>query len=257
MKNRILYLLIPFLFVTQLQAQSVGYQGKKFMVELGYSPLSNLATKYFDIPLTDDYYINDGVENDPLLFKHIIKLNVEYIIFNSGSIVLRYNPFNYTSNINYLAVEDDVIDLVGAESKGNMFSFGYKTYTTATPAPLGSYFGFYITNYSFNTQLVKSEFSRNNIPDDLANYKWDKSSTLGFSVSYGAKTIFWDKVTMDISLEAGYFLDNEHTNSSFNNELLGGEYEILSSSYPQGNTIKNTRTFFFAVPTVSFGYLAF
>ncbi len=254
MKNRLLYLFVPFLFISQLNAQSVGYQGKKFMVELGYSPLSNLSAKYFSYNLADDYYTE---ENQPIMFKHIIKLNVEYALFNSGSFVLRYNPFNYTSNINYYSVNDDLTDLIGVESKGHMFSLGYKTYTTATPAPLGTYFGFYVTRYGFSTELVQSEFSRNNVPDELANYQWEESSTMGISVSYGVKTIFWDKVTMDISLEAGYFLDNSHTSSSFDNELLGGDYEISSSLYPQGNTIKNARAFFFAVPTVSFGFLAF
>lgn len=254
MKNRIIYLLIPFLFITQMNAQSVGYQGKKFMAELGYSPLTNIASKYFSYALADDHYA-DG--NDPLLFKHVVKVSVEYTLFNSGSFVVRYNPFNYTSNINYYSVNDDLTDLVGVESKGHMISLGYKMYTTATPAPLGTYFGLYFTRYSFSTELVQSEFSRNKVPEELANYQWDQSTTMGISLSYGVKTIFWDKVTMDISLEAGYFLDNTHTNSSFDNELLGGDYQISSSTYPQGNTIKNARAFFFAVPTVAFGYLAF
>ncbi len=254
MKNRFLIIASFLLLQSAMFAQAIGYQGKKFMAELGYSPVSNLSAKYFSYGLADDYY-DDA--NDPILFKHLIKVNLEYTVFNSGSLVFRYNPFNYTSNINYYSTATDITDLVGIESKGNMFAFGYKSYTTPTAAPLGKYFGFYVTRYSYSTALVQSEFSRNSVPEPLANFKWDKVSSIGLSVSYGVKTIFYDKLTMDISLEAGYFFDNAVSSVNFDNALLGAEYQFVSDAYPQQTTLINTRAFFFAVPTIAFGYLAF
>lgn len=86
-------LIIVLLLQSTLAAQAVGYQGKKFMLEIGYSPLTTLSAKYFKYSFDDEYY-TDSLEQEVLLFKHVPKIGIEYVIFNSGSVVLRYNPGN-------------------------------------------------------------------------------------------------------------------------------------------------------------------
>ncbi|MFI5172778.1 MAG: hypothetical protein ACHQFW_10325 [Chitinophagales bacterium] len=262
MKKLFCFIFILVIFSNAVFTQAVGYQGKKFMVEIGYSPASNLAARYTNYMLEDDYYGPEdpflSKEKDPILFKHIPKLNIEYVIFNSGSIVLRYNPFAITSNVFYFDSFTNERDLVGVRSHGHMFSIGYKSYTSATAAPLGGYFGVYGTIYSFNTEFTDSKYGVNLMPGEFGNFVFEKTSLPGLSVSYGVKNIFWDKMTLDISLEAGYFFKDVGEYILAEELDLGDQYYLQNEFVnPIYNSVYNTRAFFFAVPTVSIGYLAF
>ena len=39
--------------IQNMFAQAVGYQGKKFTIEVGYSPVTTLTARYFDFNLSD------------------------------------------------------------------------------------------------------------------------------------------------------------------------------------------------------------
>ena len=83
--------------IQNMFAQAVGYQGKKFTIEVGYSPVTTLTARYFDFNLSDAHYLNES----PILVKHIPKIGVEYVVLNRGSLMLRYNRWNFTTNLEY------------------------------------------------------------------------------------------------------------------------------------------------------------
>ncbi len=257
MKKLLLIIFIVFNTIISADAQAIGYQGKKFMIEVGYSPASNLSARYFSYRLNDDYYTNIDSAKDPLIFKHIPKIGIEYVIFNSGSIVIRYNPWKYTSNMEYFDNDALSYGYVGNQIKGGMLTLGYKSYITATPAPLGSYFGVFATLFNFKTTFVDSEFDENLTPQEFADFGVESGSSVGVFAVLGSKNILWDQVTLDFCLEGGVFLKNGVDQSPLISGEFGERYSLTSGSSPQYNSLSNTGTFFFVVPTISVGWLVF
>lgn len=266
MKNLIIFNIL-FLISFQLFSQAVGYQGKKFMIEFGYSPSNNLTSKSLGFLLADDYYNSYDAhgyyteypldEKDPLVFNHNFKLSMEYVIFKRGSLFVSANPVNITSNFYYrdnLAYDSfEPIALVAGKSKGYMLNAGFKAFLSATPAPLGPYAGVILSYYSFTTELTESEFSNEPIPEEIIGYTTDKYGTTGGFVILGSKSIFWDKMTFDFMLQAGIYA------STFADVY---EYNFPDSQYsfefdPNDYTLRNTTIFFTVSPTLSIGYLLF
>ncbi len=239
--------------IQNMFAQAVGYQGKKFTIEVGYSPVTTLTARYFDFNLSDAHYLNES----PILVKHIPKIGVEYVVLNRGSLMLRYNRWNFTTNLEYFDNANFETHLAGANSKGNMITLGYKSFLTATPAPLGSYFGIYTTHYSYSSEYTDSEFDQLSIPNEISSYELDNAQAVGFFGSLGFKNILWDQFTLDVSLEAGIFLPLGESTTNFFGDEFGGNYTFVIGETPQREHIKNTNVFFTVVPTVSFGWLAF
>lgn len=256
MKKLITLVILITIAHTFTYGQAVGYQGKKFMVELGYSPVTTLSARYFDYSFDDAYY-TDEKDGEVILFKHVPKISIEYVIFNSGSLILRYNPWRLTTNVEYLVAATEEVHLVGAQSKGNMISIGYKSYITATPAPLGSYYGIFITNYGFDMSYVDSEFDNVAAPKEITEFDLDKQSAIGLFGLLGFKNILWDKYTLDVSLEGGLFLSNTVENQTFTGGEFSDAYTMLDFESPHQSNIINTNCFFLVVPTISFGLLAF
>ncbi len=248
--------IIVFILQSNLSAQAVGYQGKKFMLEIGYSPLTTLSAKYFKYSFDDEYY-TDSLEQEVLLFKHVPKIGIEYVIFNSGSVVLRYNPWKLTTTQSYYDNVNDEVHLMGAESKGSMITFGYKSYITATPAPLGSYYGIYVTDYIFNIAYTDSEFDKTPVPDEFKNFELAKESAIGLFGVLGFKNILWDQFTLDVSLEGGLFFQNTVDPITYTGDEFGPQYSPLSYESPHRANIINTNVFFLVSPTISVGWLAF
>lgn len=250
-----LYITICVLICTcqMLQAQAVGYQGKKFMIEAGFSPASNLLLRYLDYNM-----INDGIpegEIAPMEFKIIPRIGFETVVFNSGSFFVRVNPFNYSSTLSYFDNIYDETHLLQLDTKGFMFSLGYKSYNTPTPAPLGTYWGFNLTRYNFNSSFEKSPDDQQAIPDLIANKLISESGSWGIFVSYGSKFIYWDKMTLDISLEGGYFFDTPEGKDPYPEDSFGEDFTYNPEYYPQTVNLINTRAFFFVMPTLQVGYL--
>lgn len=251
MKKVLFTLFILFISYNYLNAQAVGYQGKKFTVELGYSPVTTLSAKFFDFGLEDAHY----TDASSIIIKHVPKVIVEYVVFNRGSIMLRYNPWSFTTNFEYFDEFEFESHIAGAKSKGSMISLGYKSFMTSTPAPLGSYFGINITHYRYSTAYIDSKFDPVSIPKILSSYEPENASTFGIFGSLGFKNIFWDQFTLDVSLEAGLFLGGDDIH--FNGDEFGDQYTIASGFAPESNHVRNTNVFYTVVPTVSFGWLAF
>ena len=42
-----------------------------------------------------------NLNESPILVKHIPKIGVEYVVLNRGSLMLRYNRWNFTTNLEY------------------------------------------------------------------------------------------------------------------------------------------------------------
>lgn len=256
MKKIFITLLILAIGGPSVHAQAIGYQGKKFMIEAGYSPASNLTARYFKFRLDDDYYESND-SNDPLIFKHIPKIGIEYVIFNSGSLVLRFNPWKYTTNFAYNDNVEDKIDYIGLQEKGSMVTLGYKSYITVTPAPLGSYFGVFATLYNYNTSYVESKYGSAPPPDEFTSTAKEAGSSLGLSLVLGAKNIYWDKMTLDFCLEGGIFLKGSIEQSGLPADTFGERYNLTTDINPQYSSLSNTGAFFFVVPTLSVGWLLF
>jgi len=256
MRKLLLVIIVVVSLTLSVNAQAIGYQGKKFMIEVGYSPASNLSSRYFNSRLSDDYFNNDSL-SDPLIFKHIPKIGIEYVIFNSGSLVIRYNPWKYTSNMEYVNNLGSEIGYVGNQIKGGMLTLGYKSYITATPAPLGTYFGFFATLFNFKTTFVDSEYDENPTPTEFIEFGTESGSSVGVFAVLGTKNILWDQVTLDFCLEGGVFLKGSVNESALNAGEFGNGYSLTSSSSPQYTSLSNTGTFFFVVPTISVGWLIF
>ncbi|HMU68366.1 MAG TPA: hypothetical protein PK511_04995 [Chitinophagales bacterium] len=234
-------------------SQAVGYQGKKFIVEAGFSPATNLLLRYLDYSMVNDA-IPEG-ERAPTEFKIIPRVSFEAVIFNSGSFFVRANPYNYSSTLSYLDKNYDEVHLMQLDTKGFMFSIGYKSYNTPTPAPLGSYWGFNVTRYNFNSSYENSPDDSQGLPNEISDYLIAESGCWGLFVSYGAKNIFWDKMTLDISLEGGYFFNNPEVGLTMDDNAFGNDFEPIHLEYPQSINLTNTRAFFFIMPTIQLGYL--
>lgn len=255
------FLLFLAIFPAVSWSQAVGYQGKKLIVELGYIPANNLTAILLDYNLADDYYSND-IENpgarDPLIFKHLPKVEVEYVVARYGAIFLRYNPFKIISNVDYYEQSTGLTaDYIGAQSKGGMLSLGYRKYTNGNLAPLGSYWGLYATSYSFENSFTESKFAESPAPESFLNYPAEKKRMLGLFGQIGVKNIFWDKVVLDVQIDGGYFFGHQYDYISVDYEDAFDPYALSSDSEIMYYTIINTRAFFYLTPSINIGYLVF
>ena len=235
-------------------SQSIGYQGKKFIAEIGYLPANTLAAKYFKYSLADDHYSDTEY---PILVKHLPRVSIEYALFNSGSLEFKYNPFRVDCNMTYIDNQTNITDLICGETKGNMFSFGYKSYLTPTAAPLGTYFGVSATVFSFTSSFVESDFASGPAPQGFFDHTFEKDKWIGLFVSYGVQTIFWDKVTLDIALEGGYFFGDPTDYATTEPIAADDRYSLVDYYTPSYNNLINTRAYFFVVPSLNVGYLLF
>lgn len=256
---RILFLLLLVPVISFSQA--VGYQGKKFIVELGYIPASNLSAILLDYNFADSYYSND-IENpgarDPLVFKHLPKVEIEYVVARYSSIFFRYNPFKNISNIEYYDQNTGLTeDYIGAQSKGSMISLGYRKYTNGNIAPLGGYWGLYGTSYSFENSFTDSKFADHPAPESFLEYPAEKNRLLGLFGQIGVKNIFWDKVVLDVQIDAGYFFGKEEVYFEEEYGDAFSPYGLSTDADLMYYTIINTRAFFFLTPSINIGYLVF
>jgi hypothetical protein len=242
-------------------SQAVGYQGKKLIAEIGYIPANNVSAILLDYNLADDYYSND-FENpgarDPVIFKHLLKFEIEYAAFRYGSLFFRYNPFTINSNVEYYDQATGLrVDYVSAESKGGMISLGYRKYTNGNLAPLGSYWGLYGTQYSFESRFTDSKFAEEKTPEVFLEYPSSKNHLFGLFGQIGVKNIFWDKVILDIQIDAGYFFGQGEDYYSEGGIDEFAPYDLSSSSDIMYYTVYNTKAFFFLTPSINVGYLIF
>lgn len=256
-------LLIIFLSVFRIISfsQAVGYQGKKLIAEIGYIPANNVSAILLDYNLADDYYSNDP-ENpggkDPVIFKHLPKFEIEYAAFRYGSLFFRYNPFTINSNVEYYDQATGLsVDYVGAESKGGMISLGYRKYTNGNLAPLGSYWGIYGTQYSFESSFTDSKFADNKAPEVFLEYPSSKNHLFGLFGQIGVKNIYWDKVILDVQIDAGYFFGQGEDYNTYTNLDEFSPYVLSLSSDIMYYTVYNTKAFFFLAPSINIGYLIF
>jgi hypothetical protein len=258
-------ILIAFIILIHGQApgQSVGYQGKKFIVQAGYAPANNLLSVLLDYNLADEYYSND-IENpgalDPLIIRHVPKMEIEYVVFRYGSVFFRLNSFRHISNIYYFdestGIQDD---LVGIQTKGLMTSLGYRKYTSGNIAPLGAYYGIYGTIYRFTTAFSDSKFAESATPEPFLEYPEQENSMAGLFVQFGTKRIYWDRVVFDFQIDGGWFFKDAYSGNPINNPDQFSPYtlSISSESGIEYYSIFNTKPFFLLTPSVNLGLLVF
>jgi len=260
MKNKLPLLL--FLSIASIaQSQVVGYQGKRFIAEIGYAPANNVTAILFNYNLADDYYSNDPDNpggKDPIIFRHIPKVELEYVITRYGSVFFRYNPFSITSNLEYFNdITGQSAGIVGAESKGSMVSLGYRQYRNGNIAPLGSYLGVYLTSYSFKNAFVESKYSEDPVPESFLNYTVEDDKMFGLFAEFGVKLIYWDKLVVDLQADGGYFFKNLDDYSSAGYGDSFDPYILSTDQHIVYYTATNTRAFYFLVPSVNVGFLVF
>ncbi len=252
MKNILLtLLLLPVNLL--LQAQAVGYQGKNCIVKAGFLPVNNLFARSIGYSLDDDYYDD---RKDPVLFYPVARFSVEYAIFKNWSIEARYNPMHMSANILYSDNVSDTYDLILGTSAGSMYSLSFKYYLTETAAPLGNYFSLSPALYAYSTRLEESKFAENPAPQALLDQTFPDVQLAGIFIGYGWQTVFWDKVALDLSLEAGFFMQDAATAETFDPILADGRYAITYRGPLQAN-FTNLKGFLFAVPAIQVGYLLF
>lgn len=258
------WLLISIVLLSlSIYGQAVGYQGKRFIIQAGYIPANNMAAILFQTNLEDDHYtsyeqMSTGVFENPLIFVHLPKVEAEYVVSRYGSVFLRYNPFKFTTNIEYLDDNSfEPIDLVGIETKGNMFSFGYRNYLSGNIAPLGSHFAYYLTYFKYNSAYGESKFAEDPAPEVFLEYPSFENSMVGLFGCYGVKNIFWDKLVLDFQIDGGWFFKKRDKFEYAEYEGEFSPYYIESSREPDYYGAFNTKPFFYITPSINIGYLAF
>ncbi len=260
MKKAITCILFIFISIAAYN-QAVGYQGNKFILLAGYAPVNNGVAILLDYHLIDDHYSND-FENpgakDPILIRHVPKIEMEYVVARYASLFFRYNPFKHISNAAYYDdFSNEQVDLVGVDSKGNMFSFGYRSYLSGNIAPLGSYFGLYGTIFNYNSEFVESKFADHPLPESFLEYPSSSDKMFGLFMQYGVKNIFWDQLILDIQFDAGYFFKDTDEIKYLEEDNPFYPYFLGNPFRPDYYTVFNTRAFFFVTPSVNVGWLIF
>lgn len=235
-------------------AQPIGYQGKTMMLSLGYAPGSNTTAIFNE----SAEFINDATPDGgtiPFELIHVPRIQFEAVVFDQSSFFIRFNPYNIDVNAEWFDGIQSEYKLASISSKGAMFHIGYKHYYTPTPAPLGVYWGLMLSRYNFKTTLENHPDEDQALPTEMLSYSLQPSGAFGVGAMAGLQSIFKDCITLDLSIELGYLLNNPEESMTFDPEAFGTDFYFTNPVYPQTMVMTNARTFFLATPAISVGYL--
>lgn len=256
MKNILLIITCACLCV-QASAQAIGYQGKTFVVSGGLSIGSNIsAVTGLSLNYTDDMV--PETQDFPIKLKPFPQLQIEYVVVDNASIILRWQPLSL--DVNAALYDENELRKSTAvfSSKGNIFSIGAKGYFTDTPAPLSNYFSLmafvYTSNLSVSTHPTFADDYP--MPDVVLNESFQSNPCLGITLGFGMQDIFYDRLCVDYGIELSYILANPESSFSYTS-VDGNGYHFDEGRYPSTFTTYNARTFMMATPMIHVGYLLF
>ncbi|MEZ5014664.1 MAG: hypothetical protein R2794_10275 [Chitinophagales bacterium] len=258
MQKKFIFIILLIILPYVVQSQAVGYQGKKCIASLGYMPLNNLSGTFLGIDWTNYEITEDqtfALAPYQLVIRHTPYISLEYVLGRELSIWFRYNPFSTSTNAYWYNTGLDSIGLVQANTSGNMFSLGLRKYMRSTAAPLSAYLNFYVTMYPTHSDLSASPDSPIDAPKELLDHSFTDQPLFGLSVAYGYQNIFWDKVTLDLSIALGYIF-GDAINYAENDGLVGDNIYLVPGS-PLAANFANIQSLFFATPSIGIGYLLF
>ena len=102
-----------------------------------------------------------------------------------------------------------------------------------------------------------SKFADNKAPEVFLEYPSSKNHLFGLFGQIGVKNIFWDKVILDVQIDAGYFFGQGEDYYTDTNTEEFSPYVLSLTSDIMYYTVYNTKAFFFLAPSVNIGYLIF
>jgi hypothetical protein len=198
-------------------AQVSGYQGKRFV--LNYN-------QFFMSALTGP---NQNGESGFGSFNLHHRVGFDYVLSRSLSLGLDYHFFNTCFDLPNASVSyfDPVYgyqtaNLVGEGCLGYSSVSGIgihlKKYFVNNIAPLGNYFEFEILNFFQDVTWDKAKLQSHN--PDLVYYIPNRSpySSIALSVSYGKKSIFFNRLVLDYGMQSGLVFNGFTSALSFSDQ---------------------------------------
>ncbi len=232
-----------------LNAQTVGYQGKRFMVSAGFSVFTNSLAIFG----STNYYDELAQSEEPVFASAIRpRFAIEGVASNNVSVFLKYAPTKFNVHSVYSDLAGFNLTSMDIQGKGGLVGIGFNYYPQATAAPLGYFYGASIFNYAIKSSFVEGSTP---LPDEIANYALESASTFGLGAQLGTRKIFWDKVTFEVLVEASYLLNKGNTDES---EVISTDNYIIDPNYlPHPNTMVmvNSQAMMSAYFTLNIGYL--
>ena len=226
--KRIIYTIIISLMISSYcEAQVSGYMGKRwlFMYDINARPTFSNPNENGNKGFTS-LNVKNTVGVEFVAGRHL-QMGVSYSFFNTcfdfDGLYIYTSPDNMNSTYSPTAIGN--ISVKGV-------SYFMKFFYSDNLAPLGTYTKIQLDHYSWDWSFSDA----NNPPP--ANFVTSSSkSSYGLSLSVGNQRIFYDRVILNVSLQAGYLF------SGYNHSDLDDPYSINGDSGKFMDLITSNRVF--------------